>query len=57
MTIDKETNENIKTISSEEKKGIEGANEPAFSKGLYDWLMILKLLLFFKLLLVIHFIT
>ena len=41
MTIDKETIENIKTISSEEKKGIEGANAPAFSKGLYDWLMFL----------------
>jgi len=41
MAIDKETNENIKTISSEEKKGIEGANAPAFSKGLYDWLMFL----------------
>ena len=41
MTINKETNENIETISSEEKKGIEGANEPAFSKGLYDWLMFL----------------
>jgi len=26
MTTDKETNENIKTISSEEKKVIEGAN-------------------------------
>ena len=41
MTTDKETNENIKTISSEEKKGIKGANQPAFSKGLYDWLMFL----------------
>ena len=41
MTIDKETIENIKTISSEEKKGIAGANEPTFSKGLYDWLMFL----------------
>ena len=41
MTTDKETNENIKTISSEEKKDIKGANQPAFSKGLYDWLMFL----------------
>ena len=41
MKIDKETNENIKTISSEEKKSIEGVNAPAFSKGLYDWLMFL----------------
>ena len=32
MTTDKETNENIKTISSEEKKGIKGANQPAFQK-------------------------
>ena len=41
MTTNKDTIENIKTISSEEKKIIEGANEPAFSKGLYDWLMFL----------------
>ena len=41
MSTDKETIENIKTISSEEKKGIEGAKAPAFSKGLYDWLMFL----------------
>ena len=41
MSIDKETIENIKTISSEEKKTIEGDNRPAFSKGLYDWLMFL----------------
>ena len=32
MAIDKETNENIKTISSEEKKGIEGANATSFFK-------------------------
>ena len=41
MTIDKETIENIKTISTEEKKGIEGVNAPVFSKGLYDWLIFL----------------
>ena len=41
MTIDKETNENIKTISSKEKKTTTGADGPSFSKGLYDWLMFL----------------
>ena len=41
MSIKKpETNDNIRVISIEEKKGIEG-DQPTFSKGLYDWLMFL----------------
>jgi len=44
MTIEKktkETNENIEALSSEEEKYISKDNQPAFSKGLYEWLMFL----------------
>ncbi len=34
-----ETNNNIRAISIEEKKASGEANEPVFSKGLYDWVM------------------
>jgi len=37
----KETNENIEALSSEEEKYISKGNQPAFSKGLYEWLMFL----------------
>ena len=40
MSIKKrETNDNIRVISIEENKANEEANEPVFSKGLYDWVM------------------
>ena len=40
MSIKKrETNDNIRVISIEENKASEEANEPVFSKGLYDWVM------------------
>ena len=42
MSIKKrETNDNIRAISKEENKDSGEANEPVFSKGLYDWLMFL----------------
>ena len=42
MSIKKrETNDNIRVISIEEKKNSIEANEPVFSRGLYDWLMFL----------------
>ena len=37
----KETNENIEALSSEEEKYISKDSQPAFSKGLYEWLMFL----------------
>ena len=40
MSIKKrETNDNIRVISLEEKKTSIEANEPVFSRGLYDWVM------------------
>jgi len=40
MSIKKrETNDNIRAISKEENKDRGEANEPVFSKGLYDWVM------------------
>ena len=40
MSIKKrETNDNIRVISKEENKDRGEANEPVFSKGLYDWVM------------------
>ena len=40
MSIKKrETNDNIRAISLEEKKTSIEANEPVFSRGLYDWVM------------------
>ena len=40
MSIKKrETNDNIRAISIEENKANIEANEPVFSKGLYDWVM------------------